>query len=228
MLVIAHREASAYEPENSIAAFRAAVALGADGVELDVHDTADGVLVVHHDQLLGGRRMRNLTLAEVRAHQLPNGEPIPTLGEALDALGPDMLVFIEVKTLDAANDEQLLQAIDAGPAPDHCHVHSFDHRIIKRLHDARPSLVGGILSSSYPLEPLRPITAAGASELWQDQSLIDRQLVTAVHEAGAGAGAGAKIYAWTVDDPVRMRELVAMEVDGICSNKPDVVREVLA
>ncbi len=220
-LVIAHRGASAYEPENSVAAFRAAVTLGADGVELDVHDTADAALVVHHDEALGNTRIRALTLEAVRTRKLPNGEPIPTLSDALDTLGPRMLVFVEVKTLDPANDRHLFEIIEKAPEPSHCHIHSFDHRIIKRLLEKRPNTSAGVLSSSYPLDPLRPLEITGATELWQEQSLIDGRLVTAVHRANA------KIYAWTVDDPVRMSELCAMDVDGICSNKPDVVRKVI-
>ncbi|MBI2615573.1 MAG: hypothetical protein HYW52_07870 [Gemmatimonadetes bacterium] len=82
-MVIAHRGASGYEHENSLAAFRAAVRIGADGIELDIHDTADGAIIVHHDPLVDGRPIRELPGALVSRHRLPNGEPVPTLGQAL-------------------------------------------------------------------------------------------------------------------------------------------------
>ncbi|MDO8665828.1 MAG: glycerophosphodiester phosphodiesterase family protein, partial [Gemmatimonadales bacterium] len=87
-LVIAHRGASGYEVENSLAAFRAAHTLGADAVELDVHATADGALVVHHDEMIGPHHIAHCSLKEVRAQPLKNGESVPTLEEALAVIHP--------------------------------------------------------------------------------------------------------------------------------------------
>lgn len=220
-LVIAHRGASALEPENSLAAFRAAVRLGANGVELDVHATTDGHLVVVHDPRVGGRPIAGLALAEVKAHPLSNGEPIPTLPEALAELGAEVLVFVEVKTLTPVHDAALLAVLDAAPVPARCHVHAFDHRIVRRLKDRRPTLVTGVLSSSYPVKPFEQVHQARASELWQHEPMIDARLVVEAR------GAGLKVYAWTVDDPDRMKELARFHVDGICTNRPDLAREVL-
>lgn len=221
-IVIAHRGASAYEHENSLAAFRRAVTLGADGIELDVHETADGELVVVHDPDIDGHAIAALSAAEVRAQHLPNGEAVPTLAEALAAIGPATIPFIEVKTLTPAGDARLLAALDAAPAPERCQVHSFDHRVVRRLCAARPGLPGGVLSVSRLVDPAAQVTAAGAATLWQQHDLVDASLVTALHDAGHA------IYVWTVDDSRRMRQLVALGVDGICTNKPDVAREVAA
>lgn len=220
-LIIAHRGASAEEPENSLAAFRAAVRLEADGIELDVHATADGVLVVHHDPLLGGRPISQLCAADLPGHTLPNGELVPTLPQALAAIGRNCLVFVEVKALYPGHDVALLKALEAGPAPTHYHVHGFDHRIIRRLTSQRPSLVGGILSASYPVDPWRQLADAGAEELWQEALLIDRALAEGAHQRDI------RLYAWTVDDPGRARELVSLGVDGLCTNRPDVLRAAL-
>lgn len=221
VLVIAHRGASGYEHENSLAAFRAAVRLGADGIELDVHDTADGVLVVHHDPLLDGQPIRELSAAEVSGVRLPNGEPVPTLAAALRTIGPDCRVFVEVKTLAPEHDAALLAALDAGPAPSNYHVHGFDHRVVRRLTAQRRGLVGGVLSTSYPLDPWRQLSDVGAQELWQETPLIDRALVDGAHERGF------LVYAWTVDHAARARELAAVGVDGVCTNRPDLIREAL-
>ncbi len=221
-LVIAHRGASAYEYENSLAAFRAAVRLGADGIELDVHDTGDGALVVHHDPSLGGRPIRELTAADLPAQRLPNGEPVPTLAQALAAIGRDCRVFVEVKSLAPPHDAALFAALDAGPAPAHYHVHGFDHRIVQRLTSQRRGLVGGVLSTAYPVDPWRQLSDAGAQELWQEAPVIDRALVDGAHQRGF------RLYAWTVDDPQRARTLAALGVDGLCTNRLDVIREALA
>ncbi len=220
-IVIAHRGASAYELENSLAAFRRAIEMGADGIELDVHDTRDGDLVVMHDPDIDGRRIGDMEVAEVSAHTLSNGEPVPTLAETLETIGKTTQVFIEVKTLRPAHDERLVALIDAGPAPDNCHVHGFDHRIVERLCAARADLKGGVLSSSYPLDPVQQIGEAHAVTLWQQRDLIDVPMAAQVH------GAGYALFAWTVDAPDRMRALVHLGVDGICTNKPDMGREVI-
>ena len=222
VLVIAHRGASAYEHQNSLAAFRAAVHLGAGGIELDIHDTSDGAIVVHHDPVLSGRPIRELSVAMVSRQRLPNGEPVPTLPEALVAAGRDCLVFVEVKSLAPQHDVALLAALDHGPSPSNYHIHGFDHRIVRRLTASRPGLVGGVLSTSYPLDPWRQATEAGAQALWQEAPLIDRVLVDGAHERGI------RVYAWTVDDPALAGQLAAMGVDGVCTNRPDVVHQALA
>src|ERR1043166_1798802 len=86
--VLAHRGPSGYACENSLAAFREAVRLGADGVELDIHTTADGSLLIHHDPVIPGLGpISSHPLEAIRATPLPNGEPIPILEEALAMLG---------------------------------------------------------------------------------------------------------------------------------------------
>ncbi len=222
MLVIAHRGASAAETENSLAAFRAAIDLGADAIELDVRTTADGSMVVHHDETVGDAHIPTSPLERVRPQRLPNGEHVPTLSEVLELLGKGPRVFVEVKTLSAGHDAALLEAIAAGPAPDNYHVHSFDHRIVHRLLHARDGLVGGVLSASYPLNPLIQLEQSGAAELWQSEELLDDELVAAVHAFGA------RIIPWTVNDPARMEEFIDMGVDGICTNYPDRLRKLLS
>jgi glycerophosphoryl diester phosphodiesterase len=219
-LVIAHRGASAEEVENSLAAFRRAVLEGADGVELDVHATADGELIVLHDDHLGGQPVITMQLRDVRSHMLANGEAIPTLSEALGTIGTAS-AFVEVKALAPRHDDRLLDILAASPAPASCHVHSFDHRIVRRLGSRRPQLTLGVLSTSYPVKPLSQLADAGASELWQEHSLIDRELVETVHAAGH------RIYAWTVDQPARLRALAALGIDGLCTNLPAAARSVL-
>lgn len=213
--VIAHRGASGHAVENSLEAFRKAAELGADGVELDIHTTRDGRAVVFHDFTLPkGKRIDALAAAEVREHQLSNGEPVPFLEEVLEAI-PALAVWIEVKGLDVRWDERLLGIIDAAPSPDRCAVHSFDHRIIARLGRNRPGLSRGVLSTSYLVDPIAPLLTTGANTLWQEWQLIDAALVDRVHEAGC------RIIAWTVNDQVVAARLSELGVDGLCGNYPE-------
>jgi glycerophosphoryl diester phosphodiesterase len=214
-LIIAHRGASGHATENSLEAFRKAAELGADGVELDVHATRDGRLVVFHDlRLPGGKALAGLNADQVRRHQLPNGEAIPFLEEVLEQI-PHLAVWIELKALDPAWDDRLLACIDRAPAPSRCAVHSFDHRIIARLRAKRPGLSLGALSTSYPLDPVAQLRAAGADTLWQEWQLIDPPMVAQVHQAGC------RVIAWTVNDQSAARNLAALGVDGLCGNYPE-------
>lgn len=213
--MIAHRGASGYAFENSPAAFREAAARDVDGVELDVHATADGGIVVHHDpELTGGQPLDALTLAEATAWLLPNGEPVPTLAAALKLIG-DRDVWVEVKSLPVTYDAALLSALDSGPFPARYAVHSFDHRVTARLSRLRPQLRLGALLSSRVIDPVAVVRASCATTLWQEWTAIDQALVDAVHAAGI------QVIAWTVNDPAVAARLARMGVDGLCGNYPD-------
>jgi glycerophosphoryl diester phosphodiesterase len=220
--VIAHRGASGYEYENSRAAFRRAIMLDADGVELDVHSTRDGGIVVHHDHEIPGMGpIAQLSLAEARMVRIPNGEPLPLLTEVLDLVG-DRDVWVEVKSLPAAHDQQILDILESGPAPARYAVHSFDHRIVCRLGAAQPALHRGILLSAYLLDPVSVMLAAGATTLWQEWQQVDQDLVNQVHDAGF------TVVAWTVNELGDLDRMVRLGVDGLCGNYPDRIRVAIA
>jgi glycerophosphoryl diester phosphodiesterase len=196
--------------------------LDADGVELDVHATRDGVIVVHHDpEVPGCGPIAEMTLNEVRQVRIRNGETLPLLQEVLDLLG-DYNVWVEVKGLPPAHDGALFGVLDAGPAPARYAVHSFDHRIVRRLGEQRPGLRRGILLSAYLDDPVAALTAVGATTLWQEWQQVDRELVQRVHAAGA------RIIAWTVNEIGDLDRMVAMGVDGLCGNYPDRIRVAIA
>jgi len=179
--------------------------------------------MVFHDAELNGRPIGNLQSAIVLSHRLPNGERIPTLAEALTVITARAIAFVELKTLPPEADATLLALFDAAPRPDRCHIHSFDHRIIRRLtaNGQRPTANAGVLSGAYTLDPAEQVHAAGAKALWQHTDLVDRPLAAQIHDAGF------RLYAWTVDRPDRMRELIEDGVDGICTNRPALAREVI-
>ncbi len=186
-----------------------------------MHATADGHLIVHHDEMIGRHHVAHCALREVREHPLRNGEPVPTLEEALAVIHPHLTALVEVKSRPAALDERLLAAFDAAPSPARVAVHSFDHRIVRRLAERRPALAVGVLSTSYLVDPVGALRDADADVLWQHWQLIDEALVLTVHAAGAG------LYAWTVDDPAAMRELLDLGVDGLCTNHPERARKAV-
>lgn len=195
--------------------------MGADGVELDVHQTADRALVVHHDEMVGPHHIAHCSLKEIRGHPLANGEPVPTLDEALSVIVPAMRVFVEIKSLSPSMDEALFASFDRTGAPDRIAIHAFDHRIIHRLGEKRPSLVRGVLLTSHPVRPVRLMEDADATVLWQHVQQIDESIVQAVHEEGLS------IYVWTVDEPAALARMASLGVDGICTNYPDRGRQAV-
>jgi glycerophosphoryl diester phosphodiesterase len=221
-LIIAHRGASGYEVENSLAAFRAAEDRGADAVEFDIHSTADGALVVHHAEKIGDHHIAHSTLAQIRKHPLPNGEPVPTLEEALAAIVPRLIACVEIKGVAPRWDGRLFDAIERTGAKDRVALHGFDHRVIHRMGERQPFIRRGVLLASYPMNPVRCLEDADASILWQHHQHVDEALVAAIH------GAGMQLYAWTVNDPDEVRRFVMLGVDGICTDFPDVARAAFA
>lgn len=220
-LVIAHRGASGYELENSLAAFRAAVAAQADGVELDIHSTADGEMIVHHDASIRGVPIAQAKASELERLRLRNGEPVPTLAQALDVIGPSLKVFVEVKVLDPRWDQRLFDVLDKGPNPSGYAIHSFAYHVVRRLGELRPDIPRGLLSEVHTKLPRKSLQDASADTLWQKRGTLDEELVKTVHASGD------RIIVWTVDSRSEMERLMSWGVDGICTNFPDRARRVV-
>ena len=219
--MIAHRGASGHAPENSIAAFRIAAGHGpfdrCDGVELDIQATADGEFVVHHDAALpSGEVISEISRSRVRASRLRDGTPVPTLAEALDAID-SLDAYVEVKHLRPADDANLVTIL-AGRSRGHVAVHAFDHRVIARLHQIAPKLSLGVLSRSYPVDPIHQVLSAGALTLWQEAHLVDEALVVSCRSADIS------LVAWTVNDAADATRLTRLGVDGLCGNWPERLR----
>ena len=228
--IIAHRGTPREHPENSLPGFRHALALGVDGIELDVHLTADGVPVVHHDPELGrpavagaplaGRPIAALTAAQLARHELAPGVGVPTLAEVLALVGAAATVYVEVKARDAERAVAALldaHAARGGSAP----VHSFDHRVPRRVCALRPATPAGVLSTSYLIDNVAPLRAAGARDLWQHWTMIDADLVDAVHVAGG------RVVAWTCNEPAYAVALARLGVDALCTDVPDLLLDAL-
>ena len=217
---IAHRGVRDRYPENSLPAFIAAVDDGADAIELDVHATRDGVIVVHHDphlsrestSPLAGRAIAALDYDELSTFELQPGVALPTLDATLEAIAPRARIYIEIK---ATNIEGFVAAALAkiGNAAGYCAVHSFDHRIVKRLRELAPTIPGGILIVAYPIDAASLLRSADARDFWQSCEFIDDDLVGSIHDAGG------RVIAWTANDEAEWKRLRAAGVDGICTDR---------
>jgi glycerophosphoryl diester phosphodiesterase len=223
--IIAHRGLPRERPENTLAGFDAALDAGVDGIELDVHATRDGLVVVHHDaelpatasSALAGRRIADLSWADLAGHRVEGAEPVPLLDDVLRAAAGRATVYVEIKG--ARIERQVVECLHRTVCA--TAVHSFDHRASARTRALRPETSVGVLSSSYLVDTVAAMRAADAATLWQHWSMIDAALVQAVHAAGG------TVIAWTVNDPSVARELAALGVDGLCSDVPAHVRSAL-
>jgi glycerophosphoryl diester phosphodiesterase len=213
--VIAHRGFTRDHPENSLAAFEAAAGLRAGGIELDVHSTSDGVLVVHHDSVLDHRVSSPVSISAVTLHELrareSHSSPIPTLADVVLRLSGLLRVYVEIK---APHIERLVCDV-LRPHVGSCAIHSFDHRTIAGARAIAPEIPRGVLMSSYLLDPTAPLRATDARDLWQQWEMIDAELVRSVHSYGG------RVIAWTINDAHEARKLIALGVDGLCTDRSD-------
>jgi glycerophosphoryl diester phosphodiesterase len=214
---IAHRGAPREHPENTLPAFARALELGADGIELDVHATRDGVVVVHHDAVpratpsdsrLARRAIVELTYDQLQHFALAPGVGIPTLAEVLALVGERAVVYVELKG--ARIEREAVAVIRQHGA--RCAVHSFDHAAVARVAEIAPDLRRGLLFSRHPGDPTAALEAAGARDAWPEWPLVDDAFVERVHRIGGA------VIAWTVNDAAAARRLSAMGVDGICTD----------
>ena len=221
-IVIAHRGASAAFPENTIEAFLGAAEHGADWVELDARRTRDGAVVVHHDaHLPDGRPIVELTAADLPAS-------VPSLAAALDAC-EGMGVNIEIKNNqpdpDHDPDEWVAEAtvvlLAERGGRDDVLISSFNPSTLVRVRERAPHLATALLVNEPPADVVELLVTVGHSALHPHDWFVDIELVTACHAAGV------TVNVWTVDDPVRMAELLAHGVDGLCTNVPHLARGLI-
>lgn len=234
-LAFAHR-GGAYHPEiegleNTLAAFRHAVALGYDHLETDVHVTSDGVLLAFHDSVLdrvtdGQGAIADLTFAEVRRARVAGREQVPTLAELFDEF-PRVRFNIDIKAARAAR--ELARFVERRHAQDRVLVGSFS---VRRLEEFR-RLAPGVPTSASPLEvalfkflPSSRFvdTKVAAFQIPRRRgrlTLVDRAFVEKAHAAGK------HVHVWTVDEPAEMHELLDLGVDGLFTDRTDLLKDVL-
>ena len=215
---IAHRGAKREFPENTVPAFQRAFARGATGIELDVHATADGVVVVHHDPEVrglaaGSNAINELEWRQVQMVELGAGPDnahvgIPRLSDVLAIVPAGATVYVEIK---GSGIEQAVASVIRSSAAS-CAVHSFDHDAIGRMREIAPEVPRGILFERVPENVESAIRKVGARDVWPERTLIDRALVAAVHAAGS------RVIAWTVNSHAEAQRLVDSAVDGLCGD----------
>ena len=217
-LAISHRGLKTDAPENTIPAFLAAIEAGAEGIELDVHGSADEGVFVHHDFGVHAEGalvpLASLDSRQISKVDLGGGVAIPSLDETLTAIGSRAMVFIEVKATGIEN--AVARCLRRHmPNIERYSIHAFDHRIVKRVLELIPSVRTGALQVSYLMDTPGALRRCGATDLWQHADFIDAELVADVHVYGG------KVVAWTPNDESQWQSLAAMGVDAVCTDNVD-------
>lgn len=270
-VVYAHRGAMAYAPQNTMKAFALAWEMGADGIELDVQTSSDGVPVVFHDDVLdqltdGSGPVRTHDLAAIKkldagSHFGPDyaGERIPTLEEVLRAMPAGSFINIEIKTdlpfdsgwwgtrfrhvfgspalkrnpadpreiearrvVASAVDCVRRVAADVPDLPSRVLVSSFDPIALEAFGEAMPGVPLGFLYAPAVERDTRPLMREIAHQAWHPHfRLVDEKTVAAERKAGR------RVNVWTVNEEEEARRLIALGVDGLITNKPDLLLKLL-
>jgi glycerophosphoryl diester phosphodiesterase len=219
--IVAHRGASKSERENTLAAFHAASAQGADMVELDVRRSADGKLIIHHDPHVVTEAGTTHAIVELQAVDLP--PHVCTLTQALDAC-VGMEVNVEIKNDDTEVDfdasrslaDAVVEVLRARSDCDQMLVSSFDYATIQRVRELAPELDG---AASNPLAAfIDRIADDGHMAIHPHRYAATAELIEAAHARNLA------VNVWTVDKPEELRALTALGVDALITNTPDAAR----
>ncbi|HEX5081490.1 MAG TPA: glycerophosphodiester phosphodiesterase [Blastocatellia bacterium] len=226
-LVIAHRGASAYEPENTLRAFDLAIRQGAQMIELDLHVTSDNQVVVIHDPTLNHRtnlkgRVDSLTLAEIRRADAGKGERIPTLDETLDLTLGKVRLYLEIKDPRAA--APTLRIIRERRCQAQVMLASFDIELMRGLgEEAGDTELGLILGNAtfHPIVRWREAFPWIALRRVKHQVLCMQVELCYGYLASRARADGKKLYVWTADKERQYARMTSIGVDGIVTNTPD-------
>ena len=237
-LVIAHRGASAYAPENTITAFRLAAELGADAVELDAKLTADGQVVVHHDRTLdrtttGTGPLKTRTLEELQyldagSHFNLNyaGERIPTLSEVFRAVADRLLINIELSNYASPFDrlpEAIVKLVREFGLEKWVLLSSFNPVGLMRARKLAPEVQLGLLVAAMEPRWLRAFFSmiTPHEAFHPSMILVSEEMIEGQHRQGRW------VNVWTVNELDNIKRLVHLGVEGVITDVPDLAREVV-
>jgi glycerophosphoryl diester phosphodiesterase len=198
--------------ENTLPGFLLAIDSGADAIELDVHRTRDGEIVVHHDLSVQGLEIANSTWAQVRRLDLGGAAAIPRLADVLDEIGDRATMYVELK---GSRIEDTVVSVCQAHGRRYA-LHSFDHDAIARTAQIAPDVPRGLLIDRGAPDPLgylsRSVERIRPRDVWPHWSLVDDALMRRAEELDV------RVIVWTVNSPQEARRLTHLGVDGICTD----------
>jgi len=223
MLKIGHRGAMGYEPENTLASFSKALALGVDMIELDVYVLKTGELVVIHDDKVdrtsdGHGYVEDLSFEDIRKLDVGNGETIPTLEEVINLVDRRVPINIELKGEGTAEPvaKLITEYIDRkNYLADDFLISSFDHYELRRFKELMSDVRVGALIGAIPIGYSKFAEAVSAYSVHLSLDFIRKKYVDDAHKRGF------KVFVYTVNDKDDINKMKKLGVDGLFSNYPD-------
>jgi glycerophosphoryl diester phosphodiesterase len=223
-LVIAHRGNSFITLENSLAAIRSALSLHVNMIEIDIRMSRDNGLYVMHDKTTGRTAEENIdieqsTSEKINAILLKNGEPIPSLADMLALIDGSCGLNLEIKSTGAG--ALTAQHLLASEYRGHVLVSSFKEDEVLAAHGVLPGLPISLIFDTFAAREVTKYKARGYTAISLSKKTVSKKLVDACHDQRI------PVYVWTVDDEEEMKIYIEWGVDGIFSNKPGVLKEVI-
>jgi len=225
MLKIAHRGAKGYEPENTLQAFQKALDLNADGIELDVHLSADGHIIVIHDDTIdkmtnGKGFVNTLSLPELKSFLIAEKHEIPTLNEVFDLVNKKCFINIELKDVDILT--KVVSLIDEYVSEknwsyDHFIVSSFDWNALLEVHNFDSKIPIGVLTETDLNLALAFAETIKAKAIHPYYHLLNEENTKEIQEKGF------LVLPWTVNIEEDIQKIKSFKVDGIISDFPDKI-----
>jgi len=220
MLKIGHRGARAYEPENTLRSFKKALELGVDAVELDVRRTKDDEVVVIHDAEVdrttdGQGLVSELTLKEIKQLVTEKGEKIPTLEEALEFLDKKVKIIIELKEIGL--EEKVLELIWEKGLEKNIIIVSFHEETLRNVRAMDDEIETGLIYVRHK-NPIKTALDLRANYLLPLYRFTHTANVQKAHKNGL------KVMVWTINKPEEVSEYIKKGVDGITSDRPDILK----
>jgi glycerophosphoryl diester phosphodiesterase len=215
ILNIAHRGFTKEFPDNTLEAFYAAIKLGTDGIECDVHETADHHFVIFHDIELAGKTIGELTLQEIRNVKIAEHYQIPTLEETVDLCHNHTKIILELKSIQSL--DLFLQIVNVIMKPTELFIISFHTNLINNLAAFAPQLQRGILTGYEIEDPLKIMDLTKAKILLPRFPYINAKLVNTAHIHHFS------IIVWDCNNGQDLDTALGLEVDGIITDSPDIL-----
>jgi glycerophosphoryl diester phosphodiesterase len=225
MLKIAHRGAKGYEPENTLRSFQKALDLNADGIELDVHLSSDGHIIVIHDETIdrttnGKGSVNAFSLSELKTFLIDGTYQIPTLIEVFDLVDKKSLINIELKGLGTAG--KVVDLIEEYISDKNWNyknfiVSSFDWDLLQETSSLNSNILIGVLTEEDLDKALAFAESIKAHAIHPDYQLLNAENVKQMQEQGF------LVFPWTVDEKEDIQKIKSYNVDGIISDFPDKI-----
>jgi len=219
LLKIGHRGAKAYEPENTLSSFKRAIELGVDAVELDVRKTKDNEIVVIHNSDVnkttdGRGSVNELTLEEIKKFVTEKGEQIPTLEEVLELVGKRVKILVEVKEIGI--EEKVLDLIRQKGLMENVIIVSFHDDALRKVRELSDEVATGLIYVRHK-NPIQAALTLKAEYLLPLYRFTHSANVRKAHENGL------KVIVWTINKKEEVAEYRKKGVDGIASDRPDIL-----